>query len=242
MTRIVAGALRRAAHRHPGGLRHPPHLGPGPRGALQRRRVASRPGRRPRRRPLRRLRRGRPGGALPGCRARAAGRVRPARRPRHTGEHRHPAGRTRRPAGHRPRRAGARRRTRRRPVRHGLRRPAVRRPRHRDHRPAHHPGRPVAGWPRRRWWSSSAPAAPATSSGWRASPGCAAGVTGRQLFGTVADHETCGLSRLLRSGHQRSPRHHRPGQSALRRGDRRRADQPVEDRPVHHRGAHRDAP
>ena len=240
MTRIVAGHARRPADRRAARRRHPADLRPGPGGAVQRLQADGRPGRRPLRRPVRRLRRGRAGGAVPGRRARAAGRVRPAGRPGDPGEHRRPARRPGRPAGHRqggarcspPARTAARTTwsspTRRTPCR------TRRSPR---------------CWPR---WS--------TAAGWRRTPlvvverssrtgpvelggrhhcASAAAVTARPLFGTVADHETCGLSRLVRPGHQRPPRHHRPGQPALRRGDRRRAGQPVEERPVHRRGADR---
>ena len=99
-----------------------------------------------------------------------------------------------------------------------------------------------AGWRRTRCWSSSAHAAPRDELGGRRHSRPRARRYGETTFGTVGDHEACGLSRLVRPGHQRPSGHHRPGQPALRRGHHRRADQPAQDRAVHRRGADRDAP
>ena len=101
-------------------------------------------------------------------------------------------------------------------------------------------GSPTARW----WWSSARPAAPRC-----AGPKASVRARGRRYGETTLWYgrdaasrtarasarsaqrlgrcnEASGLSRLVRSGDQRSPGHHRPGQPALRRGDRRGADQP----------------
>ena len=74
--------------------------------------------------------------------------------------------------------------------------------------------------------------------GWKASQPSVLAATVRRCFGTVAARErragrrgdeASGVPRLVRPGHQRAPGHHRPGQPALRRGDRRGAGQPVQE-------------
>ena len=228
MTRIVAGTLGGRRLAAPPGVGHPADLRPGPRGAVQHAGVHGGPRRRAVRRPLRRLRRGRAGGAVP-RRRRTSCWWSPTRGPPGSSATTSPRsgwGRSRSwsPAGCRPRSPdlpeGG-------PYDVVFADPPYAVPDDELAAAAVGAGRRrLAGGGRGRGRRARHPQRAAAAGG-RRHAGAQPPLRRDAPFGTVADHETCGLSRLVRPGHQRAPRHHRPGEPAVRRGHRRRAGQPV---------------
>ena len=227
MSRIIAGTYGGRRLSAPDGTRHPAHLGPRTRGAVQLPRAADLTLRAPIRRSLRRHRRGRPGGRVPGRRPCAPGRVRPpgarvlranveALAGRH-GRHRPPVGCTSTLAGG--------------PIGGAYDVVFADPPYAVDDEEV---TAMLAGAGQHGWLAPDAVVIVERVQAARGEPDWVDGITDERSsalrrdrrFGTVADREAddapCRVPRLVRPGHQRSPRHHRPGQPALRRGHRRR--------------------
>ena len=162
--------------------------------------------------------------------------------------------RRRLPADHRPRSASLLSQAADRPVRRGLRRPAVRRRRRRGGRGCSTRWSATAGWPRTRWWWSSARPDPPSRPG-RRRPDRGRRPALRRDHAVVRPIGDTVAARRARAGRRAMRRAVCPGSfdpvtnghldiigrssRILRRGDRRRAGQRVQAGPVQHRRADR---